>query len=127
MNQQPVRIDGQAVTTEQSAVLRAPYDGAELARLPTCSAVHVDWAVTAAARASVTAPLPTWRRAEVLDRAAELLADHDIVEDLARTIAFEAAKPITTARAEVARCRSTFRSRCRGLSTPGGRGASVGR
>ena len=51
-------------------------------------------------------PLPPWRRAEILDRAATLLEErHD---DFARTIAIEAAKPIKTARVEATRAISTF-------------------
>lgn len=109
MSQHPVRIDGSPVTTAEGMEIRAPYDGALLGVVPRCDAGHVDRAVTAARRAMREDPLPAWRRAEVLDRAAELLADEDIFEDLARTIALEAAKPITTARAEVSRCISTFR------------------
>ncbi len=51
-------------------------------------------------------PLPQWRRAEILDRAAHLLADR--IEEFARIIAEEAAKPIKTARVEAARAVSTF-------------------
>lgn len=109
MNQHPVRIDGQAVTTEQSIEIRAPYDGALIGAVPRCSTAHVDTAVAAARRAMHEQPLPAWQRAAVLDRAAELLADPDVAEDLARTIAREAAKPITTARVEVERAVSTFR------------------
>lgn len=109
MNQHPVRIDGQAVSTEQSIEIRAPYDGALIGAVPRCSTAHVDTAVAAARRAMHEQPLPAWQRAVVLDRAAELLADPDVAEDLARTIAREAAKPITTARVEVERAVSTFR------------------
>ena len=52
------------------------------------------------------APLPRWKRAEVLDRAARLLAERE--EDFARIIAAEAAKPIRTARAEAQRAVGTF-------------------
>ena len=51
-------------------------------------------------------PLPPWRRAEILDRAATLLAERH--EEFARTIADEAAKPIKTARVEAERAVSTF-------------------
>src|SRR5918992_1149660 len=50
--------------------------------------------------------LPAWRRAEVLDRAARLLDER--VEEFARIIAEEAAKPIRTARIEARRAVSTF-------------------
>ncbi len=85
--------------------IRAPYDGAELARVPDLDAAAVDGAV-AAARAVLDEPLPAWRRAEILDAAARVLAERR--EQLARTIALEAAKPIRTARAEAERAVQTF-------------------
>jgi acyl-CoA reductase-like NAD-dependent aldehyde dehydrogenase len=109
MSQHPVRIDGKPVTTEQGSMIKAPFDGREIGEVPVCSAAHVDTAVAAANRVMREEPLPAWRRAEILDRAAELLATDEVFEDLARTIALEAAKPITTARTEVTRCISTFR------------------
>ncbi len=119
MEQHPVRIDGSAVTTDGSIEVRAPYDGRPIGVVPDCDAGHVDRAVTAARHAMRTSPLPAWRRAEVLDRAAEVIATEEVFDDLARTIALEAAKPLTTARAEVERCISTFRfsaAVCRSLA-----------
>ena len=51
-------------------------------------------------------PLPPWKRAEILDRAARLLGER--TEEFARIIAEEAAKPIKTARVEANRAVSTF-------------------
>jgi acyl-CoA reductase-like NAD-dependent aldehyde dehydrogenase len=119
MSQHPVRIDGKPVTTDEGSVIEAPFDGREIGEVPKCSSAHVDTAVAAAKRVMEEEPLPAWRRAEILDRAAELLATDEVFEDLARTIALEAAKPITTARTEVTRCISTFRfsaAVCRTLS-----------
>ncbi len=87
-------------------VVRSPYDGGEVGRVPRHSGDDVDRAVKAAAKALRDAPLPPWRRAEVLDTAARLLAER--VEHFARTIAREAAKPIKTARIEAKRALSTF-------------------
>jgi acyl-CoA reductase-like NAD-dependent aldehyde dehydrogenase len=109
MNQHPARIDGHEITTDSSTEIRAPYDSALIGEVPRCTPEHLDEAVAAARRTMDEEPLPAWRRAEVLDRAAELIAEPDTFEDFARTIAVEAAKPITTARTEVARCISTFR------------------
>jgi acyl-CoA reductase-like NAD-dependent aldehyde dehydrogenase len=119
MSQHPARIDGEPITTDTSMEIRAPYDDRVLGEVPRCSREDVDRAVAAAKRTMRGAPLPAWRRAEILDQAAELLADEEVFEDLARTIALEAAKPITTARAEVTRCISTFRfsaAACRSLA-----------
>jgi acyl-CoA reductase-like NAD-dependent aldehyde dehydrogenase len=119
MSQHPVRIDGERITTDASMEIRAPYDDRLIGEVPRCTRDHVERAVAAAKRTMHADPLPAWRRAEILDRAAEELADEEVFEDLARTIALEAAKPITTARAEVTRCISTFRfsaAACRSLA-----------
>ena len=90
----------------ETIVVRSPYDGHEIGRVPRHTAADVDRAVAAAGRALREQPLPPWRRAEILDAAARLLAER--VEDFARTIAEEAAKPIKTARVEANRAVSTF-------------------
>jgi acyl-CoA reductase-like NAD-dependent aldehyde dehydrogenase len=87
-------------------VVRSPYDGHDIGQVPRHNAADVDRAVAAAARALAEQPLPLWRRAQILDTAARLLAER--VEDFARTIAEEAAKPIKTARVEAQRAVSTF-------------------
>jgi acyl-CoA reductase-like NAD-dependent aldehyde dehydrogenase len=102
----PVPIGPDRVTTGSVIVIRSPYDGSELGRVPACDAGHVDRAV-AAARQRLAEPLPAYERAAILDRAAALLAERR--ELFARTIAAEAAKPIKTARIEAARAADTFR------------------
>jgi len=86
--------------------VRSPYDGTELGRVPACGPEDVDRAVAAAGEALRTDPLAQWRRAEILDRAAQLLAAR--VDDFARSIAGEAAKPLKTARVEAQRAVATF-------------------
>lgn len=87
-------------------VVRSPYDGREVSRVPRHTAGDVDRAVAAATKALREEPFPQWRRAEVLDAAARLLGKR--VDDFARTIALEAAKPVKTARVEARRAVSTF-------------------
>jgi len=87
-------------------VVRSPFDGHEVGRVPRCGPAEVDAAVAAASAALDHDPLPPWRRAEVLDAAARLLAER--AEDFARTIAAEAAKPLKAARVEARRAVSTF-------------------
>src|SRR5437764_7446259 len=99
-------IDGSAVTTGDWMEVRSPFDDELLARVPACGPGEVDRAVTAAKRAHEAGPLPAWRRAEILDQAARVLAER--VEEFARRIAQEAAKPIKTARVEAQRSISTF-------------------
>jgi acyl-CoA reductase-like NAD-dependent aldehyde dehydrogenase len=105
--QRPVRIANQSVTTSDSMVVRSPFDGQVLAEVPRCGPEHVDAAV-AAARAALGEPLAPWQRAQILDAAAEAMARHR--EELARTIAAEAAKPIRTARVEAERTVVTFQA-----------------
>src|SRR5215467_560125 len=102
----PVPIGPDRVTTGDELVVRSPYDGAEVGRVPACDAGHVDRAV-AAAKARLADPLPAHVRAVVLDRAAVLLDERN--EDFARIIAAEAAKPLITARVEARRAVDTFR------------------
>jgi acyl-CoA reductase-like NAD-dependent aldehyde dehydrogenase len=102
----PVPIGPDRVTTDDEIVVRSPYDGSEVGRVPACDAGHVDRAV-AAARDRLAEPLAPHARAAVLDRAAELLAAR--VDDFARIIAAEAAKPLKTARVEASRAVETFR------------------
>src|SRR5215213_8117752 len=87
-------------------VVRSPYDGREVGRVPKHGPGDVDRAVSAATATLRERPFPPWQRAQVLDRAARLLAERS--EDFARTIALEAAKPIKTARVEAERAVSTF-------------------
>ena len=86
--------------------VRAPFDGSLIGRVPECTSADVDRAVAAARRAMET-PLPAWRRAEILDTAANRLAARR--EEFATAIAREAAKPVKTARVEVDRAVGTFR------------------
>jgi len=101
-----VPIGDSSVTTGEWIEVRAPYDGVLVGRVPECGADQVHAAVGAAKAALDAGPLPAWKRAEILDRAARLLAQR--TEDLARVIATESAKPIKTARVEAQRTISTF-------------------
>lgn len=108
MNEQlEVPIAGERHRADEVIVVRSPYDGHEIAVVPACTPADVDRAVAAARRALHEEPLPVWRRAEILDRAATRLAERE--DELARIIAEEAAKPIATARGEAQRAVSTFR------------------
>jgi acyl-CoA reductase-like NAD-dependent aldehyde dehydrogenase len=99
-------IGDASITTGEWIEVRAPYDGELLGRVPACGPEEVDRAVRAAKSALEAGPLPAWKRAEILDRAAELVSQR--TEELARIIATESAKPIKTARVEAQRCVSTF-------------------
>ena len=89
-------------------VLRAPWDGAELALIPTATLADID-VILDRARAAAEAYrwFPAWRRAAILERASHLIEDN--AEQLARLIAAEGGKPLKDARVEAKRGASTFR------------------
>src|SRR5262245_19681496 len=99
-------LAGERFTGTESIVVTSPYDGHEIGRVPACNADDVDRAVAGAKDALAGGPLPRWKRAEVLDNAARLLAEHR--DEFAAIIAEEAAKPIKTARVEAERAVGTF-------------------
>src|SRR5215207_585962 len=87
-------------------VVRSPFDGREIDRVPACGSDEVTRAVGLATAVRRDGTLPPWKRAEILDTAARLLGER--TEQFARIIAQEAAKPIKTARVEAKRAVSTF-------------------
>ena len=102
----PIPFLGGWTTGAESAEVRAPYDDALLGSVPVMTPADVDAAVAYAKAALHAEPLPQWKRAEILDRAAELLLERR--DQFGRCIAWEAAKPIRTARAEAERAASTM-------------------
>jgi acyl-CoA reductase-like NAD-dependent aldehyde dehydrogenase len=95
-----------ASTTGDEIVVGSPYDGHEIDRVPACGPEEVERAVAHAVAVHRAGPMPPWKRAEILDHAAQLLSER--TEQFARIIAEEAAKPIKTARVEARRAVSTF-------------------
>jgi acyl-CoA reductase-like NAD-dependent aldehyde dehydrogenase len=88
--------------------LRAPWDGVELARIPTATLEDMD-VVLDRARAAAEAYrwAPAWKRAAILERASHLIEDN--AEQIAHIIAAEGGKPLKDARVEAKRGASTFR------------------
>lgn len=85
----------------------SPYDGRELGEVPAMGPDQLDRAVSRAIELHAGPVLPAHERAAILDRAAAAIdADPD---RFATVLSAEAAKPITTARAEVTRAIETFR------------------
>ena len=101
-----IPLAGERFTGSESAAVTSPYDGKEIGRVPVCGPDDVDRAVGVAKAALAGGPLPRWKRAEVLDTAARLLAERR--DEFAEIIAKEAAKPIKTARVEAERAVGTF-------------------
>jgi acyl-CoA reductase-like NAD-dependent aldehyde dehydrogenase len=101
-----IPLAGERFTGSDSLPVTAPFDGSEIGRIPACGPDDVDRAVRSAKAALAAGPLPRWKRADVLDRAARLLAERR--DEFAAIIAREAAKPIKTARIEAERAVGTF-------------------
>jgi acyl-CoA reductase-like NAD-dependent aldehyde dehydrogenase len=91
----------------EELVVTAPFGGLELARIPSPSPEDIETAVRRAVLAfERTRVIPTFTRVAILRKvAAELELRRD---DLARTIAAEAGKPLKAARAEAERAAATF-------------------
>ena len=94
--------------TGEEMTLRAPWDGAELARIPTATLEDMDRVLD---RARVAAEAyrwtPAWKRAAILERASHLIEEN--AEQIAHIIAAEGGKPLKDARVEAKRGASTFR------------------
>ena len=103
----PMQIDGEAVTTAEESLVRSPFDGHEIGRVPLGTEADVDRAVDVAVTRHRGGALPAHQRAEILDLAAAAIAARN--EEFAQSISSEAAKPIATARIEASRAVDTFR------------------
>lgn len=99
-------LAGEWVDTGKWDEVLSPWDESPVARVAQGDEQTVDQAVRAAHRVFTEEPIPQYRRAEILERAAELIKERQ--EDLARTVAAEAGKPIKTARVEAARTADTM-------------------
>jgi acyl-CoA reductase-like NAD-dependent aldehyde dehydrogenase len=103
----PALIDGQAVTAADTSVVHSPYDGSVVGEVPACTEADLDRAIAVATERHRGQGLPAHERAAVLDRVAVALAER--IEEFARSISAESAKPITTARIEATRAVDTIR------------------
>jgi acyl-CoA reductase-like NAD-dependent aldehyde dehydrogenase len=86
--------------------VKSPYDGSVVGRVAQADEALAQRAIEAAHDAFENADFPQHRRAAVLERAAEIVAERR--DELAATIAAEAGKPIKTATVEAERCVSTL-------------------
>ncbi|UFJ40901.1 aldehyde dehydrogenase family protein [Brevibacillus humidisoli] len=101
-------IDGQWIQTETYSLLRSPYTGDVIAELPVATEKQTDQAIEAAYQArGKMAKMPAHQRSAILYELARLLKER--ANEAAEIIALEAAKPLTTAKAEVARTIETYR------------------
>jgi len=102
-----VLIDGKWLKTGDAIEVHSPYNDALVAVVHRAGPKEIDQAIAVATAAfEVTRKLPSWKKAEVLQKVSQGIAARR--EELARTLALEAGKPIRTARLEVDRAAFTF-------------------
>jgi glyceraldehyde-3-phosphate dehydrogenase (NADP+) len=101
-------VGGEAVAAGESYEVRSPYDNDLVAVVHRAGPDDIERAIAGAERAfHTTRKLPSWKREQILEGiSAGILARR---EELARTIAQEAGKPIKAARVEADRAAFTFR------------------
>ena len=100
-------VDGKWLEEGDIVEVRAPYDGALVARIHQGRREHAEAAIAAAVKAfGTTRRLPAFERQRVLRRIADGIQGRK--EEFARTLAQEAGKPIKSARLEVDRAVFTF-------------------
>lgn len=101
-------INGRWVETQDYKSLLSPYTGEVISEIPTASLDDVEMAIESAYQArAVMAKMPAHQRSTILENVARLLTERS--EEAAEIIALEAAKPIGTARVEVARTVQTYK------------------
>lgn len=101
-------INGEWMESQNYTTLRSPYSQEVIAEIPMATQEETDMAIESAYRArGVMAKMPAHQRAAILEKLSRLLEER--AEEAARIIALEAAKPITTARIEVARTVQTYK------------------
>ena len=102
-----VLIGGIWLKTGDAIEVHSPFNDALVAVVHRAGPKEIEQAIATAVEAfQVTRKLPAWKRAEVLMKVSQGIAARR--EELARTIALEAGKPIRTARLEVDRAAFTF-------------------
>jgi acyl-CoA reductase-like NAD-dependent aldehyde dehydrogenase len=100
-------LDGKWLKEGKPIEVRSPFDQSTVAKVFEAGALHVESAIAAASRAfHETRKLPVYERQRILRAVSDAIRGSR--EDLARTIAQEAGKPIKTARVEVDRAAFTF-------------------
>ncbi|MGE8000442.1 aldehyde dehydrogenase family protein [Lysinibacillus sp. NPDC093190] len=101
-------INGDWVEAAEYTELYSPYSSEIIAEIPKANVEEVEAALVAADAARKTmANMPLYKRAIILEKLASLLEAR--AEEAAELIALEAAKPISTAKAEVQRTIQTYK------------------
>jgi acyl-CoA reductase-like NAD-dependent aldehyde dehydrogenase len=99
--------DGKWITEGDPVEILSPYDGRSVARVFRADAAHLEMAIRAAVRGfETTRKLSSHERQRCLRAVTEAIEARR--EELTRTLAMEAGKPIKAARVEVERAAFTF-------------------
>jgi acyl-CoA reductase-like NAD-dependent aldehyde dehydrogenase len=117
-----LHVAGERIAGGATLEVRSPYDNAHVGTVPVVGPDAAQAAVDAAAEA-MAAGLPAHQRAEILDRAAAILRERR--QEMARTLALEAGKPIAQALVEVDRAIQTITFSAAEARTLAGRGVVV--
>ncbi|NOY76302.1 MAG: aldehyde dehydrogenase family protein [Calditrichaeota bacterium] len=101
-------INGEWLSSDEKFEVKSPYSGEILGAVPKANKEDVSRAVQSAKEAfKVMSEMPAHRRAEILERMSDLIAEHR--EEIARTIAQESGKAWKYAIGEANRARETFK------------------
>jgi acyl-CoA reductase-like NAD-dependent aldehyde dehydrogenase len=101
-------VGGRTVLSGDATEVRSPYDRSLVAVVHRAGPAEIEEALTRAVQAfEETRRLPSWRRAEILERISATLLERR--DELARIIALEAGKPIKAARIEAERAAFTLK------------------
>lgn len=101
-------INGEWIPAEHYIPLNSPYNGECIAEVPSATIEEVERALQSAYEARKTmGSMPSHQRAAILENLVYLLDQRS--EEAAQIIAMEAAKPLTTAKGEVARTIQTYK------------------
>lgn len=101
-------IDGCFVQADRLVPLESPHTGDLVAHIGYASVQQAEKAIVSAAKAFETFQYtPAWKRAEILRKVADLIADRK--DELVDTIVRESGKPMKAARGEIDRTVETYR------------------
>ncbi|MCD6319301.1 MAG: aldehyde dehydrogenase family protein [Candidatus Desulfofervidaceae bacterium] len=100
-------IGNKIKTTDHRLLVNSPYDGQPVAEVCLAGETEIELAIESALKAfSVLKHLPAHIKANILSQISQGVKER--AEELARTMALEAGKPISLAKIEVARCIDLF-------------------
>ncbi|KAB2336301.1 aldehyde dehydrogenase family protein [Cytobacillus depressus] len=104
----PIYIGGKWSNTKETYPLEFPYNGEVVTNVALATTKEAEEAVDSAISAKkVMAELPLWKRAEILNRAADLLIERQ--DALAELMVYETGKIFRDTKTEIARSASTLR------------------